>query len=58
VRGIRLVEGAQAEDFDSLEDLLYSAAVLAGWLAGYGHPQEVAEVPDIDIIVGALLVTP
>jgi hypothetical protein len=37
------------EDLEFAEDLLYTAAVQAGWLAG--QPDEVVDVPDVQITV-------
>jgi hypothetical protein len=49
---VRVVAGeARTEDFDTFEDMLYSAAVRAGWLAADDHRQAVCEVPDVDIVV-------
>jgi hypothetical protein len=49
VPGLRLLDGAvRAEDFDTLEDMLYTAAAQAGWLAT-DDDQHAAEVPDGEI---------
>ena len=51
--GLWLVESERrAEDLDYLEDMLYTAAIRAGWLSGDSQKQAVAEVPDIDILIG------
>lgn len=51
VRGIRLVDSErQAEDFDYLEDMLYTAAIRAGWLSGTRQP--FAVIPDVEILIG------
>ena len=49
--GYRLLEGERrSEDLELGEDMLYTAAIRAGWLSGNGA--EVADVPDVHIIVG------
>jgi hypothetical protein len=49
--GYRLLESERRpEDLEFGEDLLYAAAVRAGWLGG--EPDEVAEVPDVQITIG------
>ena len=53
VPGIGLIDSERrADDFDYLEDMLYSAALRAGWLSGDAQKQTVAEVPDVDILIG------
>ena len=48
--GYRLLESERrSEEFEFGEDMLYTAAVQAGWLAG--HPDEVVDVPDVRIAV-------
>lgn len=48
--GYRLLESERSpEDLEFAEDLLYTAAVQAGWLAG--QPDEVVDVPDVQITV-------
>ncbi len=42
----------RAEDFDYLEDMLYTAALRAGWLAGAAQREAAAELPDVDILIG------
>jgi hypothetical protein len=53
--GVRVVEGEARTDFDTFEDMLYAAAVRAGWLAADDHRQAVCEVPDVDIVVRVTL---
>lgn len=49
--GYRLLESERRpEDLEFGEDLLYAAAVRAGWLGE--EPEEVAEVPDVQITIG------
>ena len=49
-RGYRLLESERRpDDLEFGEDMLYTAAVQAGWLTG--APDEVAEVPDVRIAV-------
>jgi hypothetical protein len=49
--GYRLLEGERRpEDLEFGEDMLYTAAIRAGWLSGDGG--EVADVPDVHITVG------
>lgn len=49
--GYRLLESERRpEDLEFGEDLLYAAAVRAGWLGR--EPGEVAEVPDVQISIG------
>lgn len=51
VPGLRLVDGAlHAEDFDDLEDMLYTAAAQAGWLIGDDDRSSAVEVPDGEIL--------
>jgi hypothetical protein len=51
VPGLRLVEPeSRVEDFDVYEDMLYTAAVTAGWLSPEGAGQ-VNEVLAVDILV-------
>lgn len=50
--GVRLVEsGLRAEDFDAFEDMLYTAAVQAGWLACAPNQTADADVPDTEILI-------
>jgi hypothetical protein len=50
---IWLVENERRpEDFDYLEDMLYTAAIRAGWLSDDAQGEAVADVPDVDILVG------
>ena len=49
---VRLVGSeARPEDFDTFEDMLYSATVRAGWLTVDDHRQAICEMPDVDIVV-------
>jgi hypothetical protein len=49
---VRLVESElRAEEFDFYEDMLYTAAVQAGWLSADDQRQAVGEVPDVDILI-------
>lgn len=53
VPGIWLVDSERrAEDFDYLEDMLYTAAIQVGWLPRDTDGQVVVEVPDIEILIG------
>lgn len=50
--GVRLVESERRpEDYDSFEDMLYTAAVHTGWLPAYDRPPVVGEVPEADILI-------
>ncbi len=52
VPGLRLVDTElRAEDFDFYEDMLYTAAVTAGWLSPERRGQAVSEVLTVDILV-------
>jgi hypothetical protein len=49
--GYRLLEAERRpEDLEFGEDMLYTAAIRAGWLSGDGT--EAADVPDVHITVG------
>ena len=51
-RGVRLVESERrAENFDSFEDMLYTAAVHAGWLPSRDQPPVVGQIPEADILI-------
>ena len=53
VPGIRMVDSERhAEDFDYLEDMLYTAAVRAGWISRADGPRAVAEIPCVAIVIG------
>lgn len=50
--GFRLVESeGRPEDFDVFEDLLYTAAVHAGWLTDAQGPMTAADIPGVEIII-------
>jgi hypothetical protein len=52
VPGYRLLESERRpEELEFGEDMLYAAAVHAGWLAG--EPDEVVDLPDVQIICSA-----
>lgn len=49
--GVRLVESEwRVEEFDGFEDMLYTAAVRAGWVPVV-NTRAVGEVPEVDICV-------
>ncbi|MBV8943041.1 MAG: hypothetical protein JO342_12945 [Solirubrobacterales bacterium] len=51
VAGRGLVESARRpEDFDSFENMLYTAAIQGGWLSPEQNQPE-TEVPDVDILI-------
>ena len=48
--GYELLEGERPDILEFGEDLLYMAAVRAGWLIG--GPDEIADVPDVRVRLG------
>jgi hypothetical protein len=50
--GVRLVASEwRVEDFNSLEDMLYTVATQAGWLSASGRRQDASEISDADILI-------
>ena len=48
--GVRLVEGEwNVEDFDAFEDMLYTAAMCAGWVHVANQSHAIGEVPDVEV---------